>query len=277
MNKLIKKYAESFKRYGFVNTIRHILAKIGININIHDDIWKKRIYLSKKINEICQGTIIDGIYKGTKLIYSSDYYLSKPAYLLGCYEKEVQQAIYNFSNKENLKYFINIGAGEGYHSVGVKNANLFENSIAFELDKKDRETIKQNFNLNNIFDGFKIYEKANIDFLKILEKKIELSKSLFLFDIEGDEFNILNETNLNILRNSFLIIEIHHFYSTPNIVDNFEKTLKKFYIVNEIITGNRNFSDFKILNRFNDDEKWLMMSESRSSTMKWLICEPLSS
>jgi len=201
--------------------------------------------------------------------------MTKSAYLLGCYEKEVQQIIYNLSKKNNLKYFINVGAGEGYHAIGVKVANLFENSISFELDKKNRDIIKKNFDLNKIFNGFEIFSNANIDFLKNIEKKIEFTKSLFLFDIEGDEFKILDENNLNIIQNSYLIIELHHFYSTENKVENLTKQLKKYFNISFFKTENRNFSNFEILNKFNDDEKWLMMSESRPCTMKWIICEPI--
>lgn len=269
-----KKYIDSYYRYGFSNLVNRLLSKLKIRLRLKDDIFKKRIYLSKKINEICDGMVIDGVYKGTKLVYSSDYFMTKPAYLLGCYEKEVQEIIFKISNEKKLENFINVGAGEGYHSVGAMNLNLFNISISFELDKKNIEIIKQNFNLNGIYNSFKIYEKADIKFLNLLND-IELSKSLFLFDIEGDEFHILNEKNLNLLKNSYLIVEIHDFYSKPDIVKNFEKNLKKFFSIYKITTQNRNFTKFKILDKFNDDEKWLMMSESRSSTMKWLVCEPL--
>ena len=271
---IIKKYIDSYNRFGFSNLVNRFFSKLGIKFKLRDDIFKKRVYLSKKINEICDGKVIDGVYKGTKLVYSSDYFTTKPAYLLGFYEKEVQDEIFKISNERKLKNFINVGAGEGYHSVGTIKSNLFSTSISFELDKKNREIIKQNFNLNGISSNFKIYEKADLNFLNLLNE-IDLSKSLFLFDIEGDEFNILNEKNLNLLKKSYLIIEIHHFYSKPNIVKSFEKNLTKFYSIDKITTQNRNYSNFKFLNKFNDDEKWLMMSESRSSTMKWLVCKPL--
>ena len=274
--KNLKKYFESYKRYGILNTISGLLSKIGINIRFHDEIWKKRIYLSKKINELCNGEVIDGIYKGTKLIYSSDYLITKPAYLLGCYEKEVQEEIYSLSKKNNLKHFINVGAGEGYHAIGTKVANLFENSFSYELDQKNRESIKKNFNLNKIFDGYEIFSKADLDFLKDLEKKIEFSKSLFLFDIEGDEFKILDKNNLSIIKNSYLIIELHHFYSTEEKVKNLNEELKQYFNIRFCKTENRKFSNFKILDKFNDDEKWLMMSESRPATMSWIVCEPIN-
>ncbi len=49
---------------------------------------EKEFISQKNLMKICEGQIIDGIYKGTKLIYSSDYFIAKPAQLLGCYEKK---------------------------------------------------------------------------------------------------------------------------------------------------------------------------------------------
>ncbi len=274
--KTIKRYIESFERFGFLNTLSHILSKFNIKFRFHDSIWKKRIYLSKKLNKICEGQIIDGIYKGTKLIYSSDYFIAKPSQLLGCYEKEVQEEIYNLSKKNNLESFINLGAGEGYHTVGSKVAKLFKYFFCYELDKSNQEIIKKNFQLNGINENINIFSKADINFLKFLENKINFSKSLFLFDIEGDEFKILDEKNINIIKNSYLIIELHHFYLSKKEVEEFYELLNKYFNIRFCKTGNRIFSKFKILDNFNDDEKWLMMSESRPETMGWIICEPIN-
>ena len=59
--------------------------------------------------------------------------------------------------------------------------------------------------------------------------------------------------------------------------EEFLEKLKQNFKITFIITGNRKFSNFKILDKFNDDEKWLSMSESRPATMNWIICEPLKS
>ena len=141
----LKKYVEAYKRYGFISFINKIFSKLKIKINFNDPIQKKRIYLSKKINELCKGEIIDGIYKGSKFIYSSDFYIAKSAQLLGCYEKEVQQKILELSKKHNLKFLISVGAGEGYHAIGSRVANLFKYSLCFELEEQNREVIKKNF------------------------------------------------------------------------------------------------------------------------------------
>ena len=274
MKNYFNKYHESYKRYGLISFFNQILSKIKLNIKFKDPIQKKRIYLSKKLNEFTNGKIIDGIYKDSKFIYASEFFLAKPAQLLGCYEKEVQEKIFELSKKYNLNYFMSIGAGEGYHAIGSRVANLFEYSLCFELEKKNREIIEKNFNLNLINKNFDIFGKADLDFFEVIKNKVELNKSLFLFDIEGDEFKILNEENLSLIKDSCLIIELHHFYLTKSQNEEFLERLKKHFKITFINTGNRQFSKFKILDKFNDDEKWLLMSESRPATMNWIICEP---
>jgi len=183
MKNYFNKYHESYKRYGLISFFNQILSKIKLNIKFKDPIQKKRIYLSKKLNEFTNGKIIDGIYKDSKFIYASEFFLAKPAQLLGCYEKEVQEKIFELSKKYNLNYFMSIGAGEGYHAIGSRVANLFEHSLCFELEKKNREIIKKNFNLNSINKNFDIFGKADLDFFEVIKNKVELNKSLFLFDI----------------------------------------------------------------------------------------------
>jgi hypothetical protein len=269
-----KKYIESYKRYGFIGIINKIFSKLKIKIIFNDPIQKKRIYLSKKINELCNSEVIDGIYKSTKFNYSSDFFIAKPAQLLGCYEKEVQEKIFELGKKHNLDFLISVGAGEGYHAVGSVACKLLKYSICFELDENNRSIIKKNFHLNKIFENFDIYGKADNNFIDSISNKIDLKKSLFLVDIEGDEFKILDEKNLEHLKNSYLIIEIHHFYSTEKKYKNLLENLEKNFNLEFIKTENRQYSNFKILNKFNDDEKWLMMSESRPATMQWIICKP---
>ncbi len=271
---IYRKISENFNRYGFINFIKSILKRIGINLNILDPIQKKRSYLSNKIEQITNGVIVSGQYKDTKLINSEKYFLAKSSQLLGCYEEEVQNEIKSLKDKHNFKYLVNLGAGEGFHSVGCLNKKIVQNVINFEMVKKNREAIEKNFYINQLKNNFLIFSKASENFLDLIKNHIELEKTLFLFDIEGDEFKLLNENTIIKLKNSYLIIELHHFYTTKLNKDNLIKLLNKNFDVKFIKTGIRNFSKFEILSDFNDDEKWLMMSESRPKSMQWIICEP---
>ena len=270
----LKKIKKNYNRYGLVNFLKAIFKKFNIDLNILDSIQKKRSYLSKEVETIYNDTIVEGLYKGTRLIKSDKYFLAKSAQILGCYEEEVQNEIIYLKKKINFKNLINLGAGEGYHSVGCLNSKIIEYSVSFEMIKKNCETIEKNFLENNLKNNFVILSKAEKNFLNLIPKTVKLNESLFLFDIEGDEFKILDNIALEQLKYSTIIIEFHHFYSDSESQKNLIQNIQKHFHIKWIETQSRNFSKFKKLDKFNDDEKWLMMSESRPQTMQWLVCEP---
>ena len=174
----------------------------------------------------------------------------------------------------NLKYLVNIGAGEGYHSVGCLNSGICQYCISFEMLEENRNSIRKNFIENDIKKNFLILPKAEIGFLNLLREKIKFDNTLFLFDIEGDEFKLLDHSVLNEMKTSRMIIEFHHFYSDDISRKKLVENIQEFFDIKWIKNQSRSFSEYNILNKFSDDEKWLMMSESRPQTMQWLICEP---
>ena len=113
------------------------------------------------------------------------------------------------------KYFINIGAGEALHCKLVKK-RFFEFGIAYEIDKSAKKLFISNMEKNKI-SNYKLFDKAELNFLnnEIYESK-KLDDCLFLIDIEGDELKILNDQNLNKLKKSVLIIELHDFIIPSN-------------------------------------------------------------
>jgi len=129
-----------------------------------------------------------------------------------------------------------------------------------------------NYQFENKIVNFKILNYADENFLSNnCFKKHKLKDCLFLIDIEGGEFKILNNKNLNLLKKSILIIEIHDFYFSPK---NLIKKLSKIFKTSFITTEDRNLSSFKVLENFHDNEKWLMVNEGRPKKMIWIICKP---
>ena len=47
-------------------------------------------------------------------------------------------------------------------------------------------------------------------------------------------------------------------------------------LVHTLKNSSRNPHNYEILNKFNDDDKWLLMGESRPETMNWIILTPLN-
>ena len=119
-----------------------------------------------------------------------------------------------------------------------------------------------------------MFEKAKDDFVDILiNNKVNLEKSCFLIDIEGDEFNILKDKNLKKLQLSKMIIEFHpRKIEEENII--FLNSLKSYFNLKIFQTNERSLSSYKELKDFSDVDRWLMVSEYRPCLMNWIVCFP---
>jgi hypothetical protein len=122
---------------------------------------------------------------------------------------------------------------------------------------------------------YKIFKTANFNNINEEFNENILKKTLYLVDIEGAEFLLFNKINHFSFKNSVLVIEDHGFLiKKRSLVKIFYKFLNKNFSTKIIYNAGRNPFEIEKIKEFNDDEKWLMMSENRTRTMKWIICEP---
>jgi 16S rRNA G966 N2-methylase RsmD len=254
-----------------VNTL---FGKFGIKFRFKNAIQKRILYLTKRLKLQSKNLVQSGAYKDMKIgdIAWSEYdYCPK---IIGVYENEVQNELL----KTNCKYIVNLGAGEGYHAIGQILSGTKEQAICFELSKTSRKFLNTNSKINNIENKIKIFEKANNNYLDYLQEKIsdiDFKECVFLIDIEGDEFNIINNKNLETLKESKLIIEFHEKDKSLNEENlRFIEMLKQFYDLNFLTTTERDFSKIDLLKDFIDIDRWLMASENRIRLMKWIVCVP---
>tara|TARA_B110000503_G_scaffold48757_2_gene79204 strand:+ start:3254 stop:4087 length:834 start_codon:yes stop_codon:yes gene_type:complete len=268
-----------YKRYdneGIEALVYYYLKKFGIKVKYNSFLDKKKKIISKKIFEICKGKVTFGLYKGTKLFedennIESDY----SSKLLGVYEEQIQIHIIRLQKKYNLKYIINFGSAEGFHIISLIKKKIFLKGLAFEIDSYKKLELKKNILLNNLIKKIKILGKANFDDVNKEFNKNVLKKTLYLVDIEGAEFLLFNKFNYNFFQNSVLIIEDHNFaIKNKSLIKVFYKFLNKNFSTKIVNNAERNPFKIKKIKEFNDDEKWLMMSENRPKNMQWIVCEP---
>ena len=97
----------------------------------------------------------------------------------------------------------------------MKN-KFFEKSICYEISPEAREILRINLKENNIENNFIIHEEANLDKIKDDLKNINIEETLFLIDIEGNEFKLLCSEDLNFINQGYLIVEDHNFMLKDN-------------------------------------------------------------
>ena len=276
----VKRIYIKYQKDGIWRVVSFLLKKIKIQTKYSSFIHKKKTLLTKDIIKLTKCIVGSGYYKSLKL--KGDYNWNKDnidisSKLLGCYEQQVQEKIIELKNKYKLKYLINFGAGEGFHALGLIKNNYFRKALCFEIDKLTRNILFGNIKINKINKKILIFSEANFKDIANNLNAIKLKRSLFLVDIEGEEFNLFNQKNLIYYKNSFLIIENHQkFFKNKKLKNVFFKLINKNFNVKILNDGGRNPNLIKKLENLNDDEKWLLMSENRPCRMDWIILIPKS-
>lgn len=143
------------------------------------------------------------------------------------------------------------------------------------MNSKVRKILIENVNKNYLDKKISIHEKANFDELQEIIPKKDLKKSLFLVDIEGEEFNLFTKKNLKYFIHSHLIIENHEpYFNNKKKINNFYNLFNNNFRTEKIYQSSKNPFNIEELKDFNEDEKWLAMSECRLKLQNWLICHP---
>lgn len=131
-------------------------------------------------------------------------------------------------------------------------------------------------------DRVAVYGKADRDLPAILsERGGAPAERVILCDIEGAEFDLFDDTLLEQLSGSHVIIEIHDFLlSDPEqaarAFDELSQRASQHFHVYEIRDGLRDIRNIPLLRHWSDWDAWLMCVEARYRMMRWLWLEPKS-
>jgi hypothetical protein len=231
-----------------------------------------RLELSLKVCEIFNYEVGYGVFRGMRLGPESTWNrMDRGGMILGIYEQEVITAL----SQNKGKILINLGAGDGFYVIGGLKSGLFEESIAFEMHPESQTLIAKNAKLNGV-EKISTYGLATKNFwfsLKI--NPHDLEKTVVISDIEGDEFEIFDESAFSYFDKSILIIEIHDWVEDgQQKIQTLIRASLRTHEYKILTTGPRDLSEFEELSNFSDNERWLLCSEGRPKLMKWFVFKP---
>ena len=273
--KKIKSIIPTYQKHGLDGVLYALLKNLKINTKFVSIIDKKKYHIEKKIIKLTNGNVINGFYKSSKLTCKTHWGgFDNSSKLIGLYEEQVQFKAVDLQVKYGLEYIVNFGSGDGYHVIGLLKNKYYKEGLAFEINKLGQENIKENLLLNDLSDKVKIFDKADFNIVNKNLSRIQLKKTLFIVDIEGAEFELFDKANFEVFKESTLIIENHDFLANKKKVDIFFDLMNKNFNLEILNNGSRNPFEIPVIENFEEDEKWLMMSEGRKKNMNWLIFTP---
>jgi hypothetical protein len=237
---------------------------------------RRRIELGRNLAQLFAGTVQYGPFKGLRLSGESWWGADSASMLLGIYEQEVLESLRNVPKTHRT--FIDIGAANGYYGIGVLVNGLFDHSCCFERSPVARRVIHVNAGLNDVSGRLRVLGAANKSFPALISPH-NPSQCVLLVDMEGGEFDLLDEAVLATFRRAVIIVELHHWFFPDGDMKlkKLRDLAERYFRISELTTSARDLSRFRELAKFSDDDRWIICSEGRGRRMSWWRLDPLAS
>ncbi|MBD2197627.1 MULTISPECIES: hypothetical protein [Calothrix] len=191
------------------------------------------------INRTVKGHVYSGPFAGLQYVPESIMSAHYPK-LLGTYELELHPIIEKLCQTDFEK-IINVGAGEGYYSIGFATRNKQAKIVAFEPGTQGRKLIKEMARLNGVEKQLDLQGLCDItSFQDALNDSL---KYLVIMDCEGSESILLDPRNFPNLKTATIVVEMH----TSNVPGLDEIIISRFqdtHNIAEIWTRDRTVKDF---------------------------------
>lgn len=268
---------DKFKDSG-ANTLVDVFSHI---CNSHPELVARAVDIRRKaisnmIWDFHGKKIAYGPFKGLRLVDRVHWGVAdKGAMCLGLYENELLNEL--FKIKGQYRTFIDLGAADGYYGLGVLWGGIFEKSYCFELTDGGRSVIRENAILNGLENRVFVEAAAEKDFYSKIPVQ-DIENSVLFVDIEGAEFDVMDENTFSVFKNSIIFVELHDWFYNDGYekLNSFVNSSKKTHTCLEIKTGQRNLVDFPEVHVLNDTDRWLICSEGRGRLMTWLKFSPIN-
>lgn len=235
---------------------------------------RRREELSRQVGRLLDYTVRYGPFKGVRILPESWWGADTAATLLGLYEKEVLESLQSVPSTHRT--FVELGAANGYYGVGTTASGLFERAYCFERSLPGRRLIQANARLNGVSEKVCVLPTAGADFIRFVPRDLR-RQSVILVDIEGAEFDLLDDATLRQLAGCVILIELHEWFfpDGDERLARLEAAARRHFCVSRLTTASRDLSGFPELDLMNDDDRWLICSEGRGRRMTWLRLDPL--
>lgn len=190
--------------------------------------------------------------------------------LLGLYEQQILE----FLNQKRFHTFISLGASDGYYAVSLLKNIIVKKAFCVEKDARNFPLINDNLKLNNVPNQSVVIVDNIESALKFHQRDHTFGQpNLLICDIEGDEYELLLDSNLvsELSRyNYFLILELHDRQS--HLRNHLKEVLKLYYELSILQSLKRDLTDVQLIT--NPYERFMFAAEVRGDNFEFLLCKP---
>jgi hypothetical protein len=250
-------------------------SRAALGLGTGDALERRRQALARHFDRRFDSTVRYGPFRGLRLARDSSWSLAdRSAMLFGLYEQEVLASLAQVPPTHTT--FVDVGAADGYYAVGVLVARMFGRCHAYEATARGREVVAATAALNGVTDRLVVRGAAGPGFHRDLPAG-ERERAVVLVDIEGGEFDVLDDEALEAFRRAVLVVELHDWVEGAAARERgLRDRAARTHRVTTFSMAARDPSAFEELRLCSDTDRWLICAEGRPRLMSWLRLDPLA-
>ena len=231
--------------------------------------FRPMVYLPRMTFERVGGRVWSGPFKGMRYVRFAheSCYIPK---ILGIYERELNPVILS-ECAAGPRVIVDIGAAEGYYAVGTALLTPGAKIVAYEMEVRGRELLKEMCEINGVANRVEIRGKC---------EPADLTNDLgdgrgvwIICDCEGYEETLLDPSAVPALRNASILVEMHDVF-VPGLSEKISTRFAGTHRIETILETERSISDYPFSSLYTRlcpkrYLKWAV-SEGRPGKMSWL-------
>jgi SAM-dependent methyltransferase len=278
---------------GIFDSTKRVLSRAAIDVLGRDAVWqavpsalranahvrvRREESLRRQYEALCAVlfadlVVKDGPFAGLRYVEGKACGSALYPKLLGTYESELHPFFRNVE-ASNYQLVVDIGCAEGYYLVGLGRLLPSVPLIGIDIDPAALDLVKKMAALNDIKkERLTLRRRFSVEDLAPFLP----ARSLVICDCEGFEEAIFTSSNINIWRESDLLIECHDFL-IPGITENLTGHLSYTHTCKVIETAE---PEVKVGQATNDlfcsarpEHQLSLVSECRPRKMSWILASP---
>ncbi len=269
-------------------SLRHLLDQILIRLLQHpfaDRVagyiaWQRRRKTRRQIeaqliaDNRYPDSVLTGPFAGMTLPDKSLFLDARFEKTFGAYEHELFPLIQSLAQNPNaFDQLINIGAADGFYTVGL--AQLFPQAkvLAYEPNQVKTPVLQETARLNHVADRIELSGLCTPDVLNHLSPT---PKTLLIVDVDGYEKPLLDPAQVPWLTSVSFLIETHDCF-VPGITELLKQRFQPTHQIEEIPMAGPPYASIPPLKSLTMHQVDSMVGSERPNLQSWLWMTPLPS
>jgi hypothetical protein len=214
--------------------------------------------------------VLRGPFAGMHYLPRERYASCRFEKIVGAYEHELHPLLEDISSSKDYRTVINVGAAEGYYTVGLARMFPAAQVISYEMTSAGRDYCADLARLNDVADRVDVFGACTPEVLAALSL---VSPVLLVMDTDLGERTLLDSEVVPWLREADILVELHECLQAGTnelIRSRFEKTHR----IRQIVNAGLEYALYPELRNLTFEEIYAMVGEDRAGLQDWYFMEP---